>query len=227
MSPSYRRSFGAALVQLALVCAALPLFPGSALEAQQQVRLSAGDSVRVDGEIVGRILFIDGPDMVVVSREAPRCRAGQMHGEAAVCDPAPLVRHEMKLEEVVIERRIRSSNLTLRTIGGGLLGAAAFGAAGWLIGPSVGFGRVEGCLEAGGSTGCAAGEPRYTADELESLQRKSDQKKGALFFGALGGTATAVLVNRLSQGWVRVEPVMSVDPAGGTWGLGLSLPAPR
>ena len=189
------------------------------------MRLFAGDSVRVDGEIVGRILSIEGSNMVVISREAPRCRAGQAHGEAPVCDPAPLVRHTMDVGDVVIEQRVEKPNLMLRTIGGGLLGAAAFGTAGWFFGPSIGFGRVEGCIQGASNITCATGEPRYTAEKLESLQKESDQQKGALFFGVIGGTATAVLVNKLSQGWVRVQPVMSVDPAAESWGLSVSIPS--
>lgn len=164
--------------------------------------------------------------MVVISREAPRCRAGQAHGEAPICDPAPLVRHTLAVEEVVIERRMEKPNLMLRTLGGGVLGAAAFGAAGYFLGPSVGFGRVAGCVENSSAAQCATGEPRYTAEKLESLQRSSDQKWGAVFFGLIGGTATAVLVNKLSVGWVRIQPVMSVDPAD-PWGLSVALPAPR
>lgn len=204
----------------------LTLVGGAPLAAQEEVRLFAGDSIRVDGEIVGRILSIEGPTMVVISREAPRCRAGQAHGEAPICDPAPLVRHTLAVEEVVIERRMEKPNLMLRTLGGGVLGAAAFGAAGYFLGPSVGFGRVAGCVENSSAAQCATGEPRYTAEKLESLQRSSDQKWGAVFFGLIGGTATAVLVNKLSVGWVRIQPVMSVDPAD-PWGLSVALPAPR
>lgn len=189
------------------------------------MRLSAGDSIRVDGEIVGRVLNIDGLDMVVVSRAAPRCRAGQMHGDAPICDPAPLIRHTMNLDEVVIERRSEKSHLMLRTIGGGLLGAGAFGAMGYFLGPEVGFGRVDGCLIDDSNITCKTGEMRYTQEELSARQESSDQKKGAFFFGVIGGTATAILVNKLSKGWMRIEPIVSAgdDP----WGLSFSVPSPR
>lgn len=194
--------------------------------AQDAVRLSAGDSVRVGGVIVGRVLNIDGPTMTVVSRAAPRCRAGEMHGEGPICDPAPLVRHTMNLDEVVIERRSRKSHLGLRTLGGGLVGASAFGAVGYLVGPSIGFGNIDGCVIGRSRLGCRADEPRYSEEELLSRQRSSDQWKGAFMFGMIGGTAAAILANKLSQGWVRVEPAVTVggdDP----WGVGVRLPMPR
>lgn len=210
----------------ALLLASLTLLGGGSLVAQEEVRLFAGDSIRVDGEIVGRILSIEGPTMVVISRETPRCRAGEAHGEAPVCDPAPLVRHTLAVDDVVVEQRMEKPHLMLRTIGGGVLGAAAFGVGGYFLGPVVGFGTVEGCLEGASNTECATGEPRYTPEKLESVQRTSDQKWGAIFFGLIGGTATAVLVNKLSVGWVRVQPVMSVDPED-PWGMSVTIPAPR
>lgn len=191
------------------------------------MRLSAGDSIRVDGEIVGRVLSITGPSMTVVSREAPRCRAGQMHGDAPICDPAPLIRRTMEVDDVIIERRSEKSHLMLRTLLGGVVGAGAFGAAGYFIGPGVGFGQVDGCLTGSSNIICKNGEPRYTSqDEIDRLQKSSDQKKGAFFFGVIGGTATAILVNKLSVGWVRIQPIVSAgedDP----WGLSVSVPAFR
>jgi hypothetical protein len=225
LTSSSLRRLGA-LVPTLLISAVLTLLAGGPLGAQEEVRLHAGDSIRVDGDIVGRILSIDGPTMVLISREAPRCRAGQGHGEAPICDPAPLVRHTLAVDEVVIERRMEKPNLMLRTVGGGVLGAAAFGTVGYFLGPSVGFGTVEGCLENSSTISCGTGEPRYSAEELESLQLASDRKWGTIFFGLIGGTATAVLVNKLSVGWVRIQPVMAVDPEN-PWGLGVSVPAPR
>lgn len=194
------------------------------MAGQEAVRLSAGDSIRVDREVVGRILSITGPTMTVVSREAPRCRAGEMHGDRPICDPAPLVRHTWDIGDVVIERRAEKSHLMLRTLAGGVLGAGAFGAAGYFLGPNVGFGRVEGCLLGDSNITCKTGEQRYTQDEIDRRQKASDQKRGAFFFGVIGGTATAILINKLSVGWVRIEPVLSAaqdDP----WGLSVTIPA--
>ena len=203
-----------------------PLVLVTGVSGQESVRLSAGDSIRVDGEIVGTVLSITGPTMTVVSREAPRCRAGLMHGDAPICDPAPLVRHTMDLQNVVVERRAERSHLMLRTIGGGLLGAGAFGAVGYFIGPSIGFGRVDGCLINDSNISCSTGERRYTQEEIDARQLSSDQKWGTVFFGLIGGTATGILVNKLSKGWVRIEPIMSVgeeDP----WGLSVTVPTGR
>lgn len=205
--------------------AVAPAF-GAGVAAQEPVELFAGDSIRVDGEIVGRILSIQGPTMIVVSREAPRCRAGEGHGDAPICDPAPLVRHTMNMDEVIIEQRLEKPHLMTRTVIGGLLGAGAFGVAGYFIGPEIGFGRVDGCLVNSSEVSCGSGEKRYTQEQIDARQLASDQKKGAFFFGVIGGTATAVLVNKLSKGWVRIEPVIAVsdeDP----WGLSVSVPAFR
>jgi len=203
------------------------LLSASALPAQEVMRLSAGDSIRVDRDVVGRVLSLEGNALVVVSRAAPRCRAGQMHGDAPICDPAPLVRHTMNLDEVTIERRAEKSHLMLRTVLGGVLGAGAFGTAGYFFGPSVGFGKVDGCLlSQRDTTECKTGEAQYTREELDSRQKSSDQKRGAFFFGVIGGTATAILVNKLSVGWVRVEPIVAAGNDD-QWGLSVRLPAFR
>lgn len=225
LDTSLRRPSPSFIVLLALAATTSFLHVG-ALSGQELVRLSAGDSIRVDGEIVGRILSITGPNMTVVSREAPRCRAGEMHGDRPICDPAPLVRHTMDLGNVVVERRAEKSHLMLRTFAGGLLGAGAFGTAGYFLGPSVGFGQVEGCLINSSNISCRTGEQRTTQEDIDRRQKASDQKWGAIFFGVIGGTATAILVNKLSVGWVRIEPILSAgeeDP----WGLSVSVPAFR
>lgn len=205
---------------------ALLLMAASAAVAQQAARLSAGDSIRVDGEIVGRVLSINDGVMYVVGREAPRCRAGLMHGDPAICDPAPIVRHTVVLDEVTVERRMQKSHFTLRMLAGAGLGAAVFGAAGWVIGPELGFGSVDGCITASLNNRCRLGEQEYTEEEYAALQKRADQRMGALFFGLLGGTATAVVVRKLSFGWVRVEPIVSVGPSE-PWGVGVTVPTPR
>lgn len=209
-----------------MIGAALLLAPASAAVAQQAARLSAGDSIRVDGEIVGRVLSIDDRVVNVVSREAPRCRAGLMHGDPAICDPSPIVRHTVSLDEVTVERRMRKSHFTLRMLAGAGLGAAAFGAIGWVIGPELGFGSVDGCVSTSLNNRCRPGEEAYTQEEYTALQKSADQRMGALFFGLLGGTATAIVVRKLSFGWVRVEPIVTAGPSE-PWGLGFTVPTPR
>ena len=110
---------GVPLACLALLAMAPLAF---AQEASAKIELFAGDSVRINREMVGRILRIDGPNMVVVSRGIPRCRAGQMHGDAPICDPAPLIRDEMQLNEVIVEKRTQKSHINMRTVLGGVVG---------------------------------------------------------------------------------------------------------
>lgn len=216
----------APLLRVGSIVATL-LLAASVLAAQDRVPLYAGDSIRVDGEIVGRILSIEGRVVRVVSRQAPRCRAGEMHGEAAICDPAPIVRHTVNLDEVSVERRMQKPHLGLRTVIGGMVGAAAFGYAGYLIGPRIGLGRIEGCVAGSTVVGrCRTGEPEYTAAELAARQRHSDQNRGMFVFGVLGGTATAILARALSVGWVRIEPTVGAGPAD-PWVLGIRVPAPH
>lgn len=226
MNRSCRRASLASPIRAAWIVAALLVALAPVLNAQEAVRLFAGDSIRVDGQIIGRVLSIEGRVMNVVSHEAPRCRAGLMHGDPAICDPAPLVRHTMNLDEVSIERRMRKPHFALRTVVGGLVGAAGFGFAGYVIGPEIGFGRVSGCVAGTTINGCSTGETRYTPEELDARQKRSDQMKGALFFGVIGGSATVVVARKLSNGWVRIEPVVVAGPDE-SWGLSFSVPTGR
>jgi hypothetical protein len=94
-----------------------------------------------------------------------------------------------------------------------------------VIGPSIGFGKVDGCLIASATTGCLA-QDVVPADVLEARQRRSDQTKGALFFGVIGGTATAIFARKLSSGWVTLEPAVPMHPDD-TWGLRVEIPGVR
>jgi hypothetical protein len=197
--------------------------PGAAgQDSDVSTALFAGDSVRIDGSLVGRVLSIDGPDLVVVSRGQPSCRAGEMHGDAPICDPAPLIRREMSVQSVLIERRSQKAHINLRTIIGGLVGAAAFGVAGYYVGPSVGFGRIQGCVALPDSyIQCEPGE-EIPADEFTKRQLQADQLRGVLFFGAIGGSFTAILARKLSVGWVRVQPTVPMAPAD-PWGVAVTI----
>ena len=189
-------------------------------DAAPQVQLFAGDSVRIDGSLVGRVLSIEGPRMTVVSRGVPRCRAGEMHGDAPLCDPAPLIRREMDLSAVNVERRMQKDHLTARTLVGGLIGAAAFGVAGYYIGPEFGFGKV-GCPAVANETPRCANPIEPT--ELARQQKVADQKKGFVFFGVIGGTFAAIMARKLSVGWVEIQPSI---PAASTEPGGLSFEIP-
>lgn len=207
----------------------LPLFAGAVRDASAQeapVQLFAGDSIRIDRTTIASVLAVDGNRLVAISRAKPRCRAGERHGEAPICDPAPLIRQDVDLREVTIEKRAPKGNVNRRTMVGGVVGAAAFGAVGYLVGPSIGFGKVPGweCVEVSNPIGCPGGPvPR---DEYETQQKAQDQKRGAFFFGVIGGSAAAIFARKLSVGWVRIEPVVPVSPADG-WGVNFALPGAR
>lgn len=213
-----------------LAAVSLVLTPGVDLAAQAvngdaaaQVQLFAGDSVRIDRSLVGRVLSIEGPRMTVVSRGVPRCRAGEMHGDAPLCDPAPLIRREMDLADVTIERRMQKDHLTARTLVGGLIGAAAFGVAGYYIGPEFGFGKVDGCLEVSDTVLCSNPIER---SELARRQKTADQRKGVLFFGVIGGSFVAIMARKLSVGWIEIQPTIPVSSTE-PWGLSFEIPTAR
>lgn len=188
----------------------------------------AGSSARQ--EFVGRIISVDGRTATLVARGQPRCRAGEMIGDAPICDPAPVIRREIDLSQVAVERRQVKSNATLRVVGGAILGGAALGAVGYLVGPSLGFGKVGGCREVTTTSLCSefAG---LTAEEIaqrtaqqEADQKMSDQRRGAFFFGIVGATAAGILAKKLSAGWVAVDPMV---PIGGeeAWRIGINVPS--
>lgn len=225
MAPTARCAFRARplLLILLALCSAIP---AAAQDVSVPSELFAGDSVRIDGDLIGRVLSIDGPNMVVVSRGEPRCRAGEMHGDAPICDPAPLIRREMTVGSVQIERRSQKSHLNLRTIAGGVVGAAAFGAVGYFVGPEIGFGKIDGCVDSSESSVQCSPENRIPRDEFERRQLEADQRRGVLFFGAIGGSLTAILARKLSVGWVQVQPVIPGTPDE-AWGLTVSMPGVR
>jgi len=187
--------------------------------------ISAGDSVRVDGELVGRVLSLEGSNLTVVSRGEANCRAGVGHGDATICDPAPLLRSEMRLDDVEVELRLQKGDPTKRTLVGGTLGAAVFGTVGYFLGPEIGFGRIDGCYNATSTQRCLA-EKGTTVEEQAAKQKRHDQTWGAIFFGAVGATASAIVARRTSVGWVRVEPAVPIAP-GEPWGLAIGLTPPR
>jgi hypothetical protein len=196
------------------------------LEAQETTReLFAGDSVRVDGVLIGRVISVEGPIAMVTSREKPSCRAGERHGEAPICDPAPVIRRQIDLRVSTVERRLEKRNPNTWTAIGAVAGGALFGGLGYAIGPSVGFGKVDGCSEVSITLGCSQ-EDYVPPDELEAKQRKSDQRRGAFFFGVVGGTATAIFARKFSTGWVRFEPSFPLSDEEG-WGLNVFLPGVR
>ena len=207
--------------------AALLLFGMREASAQSEsVQLFAGDSIRIDGSTIASVVTVEGSRLITVRRAKPRCRAGERHGEAPICDPAPLIREEVDLERAIIEKRAAKGNVDVRTLVGGVVGGAAFAAAGYLLGPAVGFGKVPQweCLEIENPIACPAGP--VARDEYESIQRARDQKRGALFFGVIGGSAVAIVTRKLSVGWIRVDPLIPAAPAE-AWGVNVSVSGRR
>lgn len=211
---------------LSVFLALLSTGAGQVSAQAESVQLFAGDSIRIDGTTIASVLAIDGNRLVAISRAKPRCRAGERHGEAPICDPAPLIRQDVDLREATIEKRAPKGNVNRRTMVGGVLGGATFAAVGYLVGPYIGFGKVPGweCVEVTNPIGCPDGPvPR---DEYETIQKAQDQKRGAFFFGVIGGSAAAIFARKMSVGWVRIEPVVPVSPAE-PWGVNFSLPGLR
>ena len=183
--------------------------------------LLAGDSVRVNGAIVGRVLSVEGNTFTLLSRGKPICRAGEMHGEAPICDPAPIQRRTLLFEEVSLERRMEKGNPAIWTLGGGVIGGGVFAALGYFIGPVVGFGKVPGCTAQESNTYCV--NP-VSKSELDAQQKERDQSRGAFFFGVVGGTFAAVMARKLSVGWVEFTPTAPLRSNEG-WGMYVTVPA--
>lgn len=129
----------------------------------------------------------------------------------------------MDLSAVNIERRMQKDHLTVRTLVGGLIGAAAFGVAGYYIGPEFGFGKVDGCVEVSETALCTNPIER---DELARRQKIADQRKGVLFFGVIGGSFAAIMARKLSVGWVQIQPSIPVAPTE-PWTLSFEIPTAR
>ena len=211
--------------------------------AQGSDELFAGDSVRVaipvlvmgDSEavesrhLVGSVLKIEGREVTVIARGRSTCTAGLSHGEGPICNLGPLTYHTVVLGEASIQKRQVVGNRTTRTLLGGLAGAAALGAVGYAVGGRLGFDSDGGC-RAGPGFSCddsdrLPGETALEAKERRAAEQKaSDQRRGALFFGVIGGTLGAMFGRKLSVGWIDISPSVPADP-GEPWGLSLHLPA--
>ena len=219
-----RRAPSAAAMALLAVLLVVGARPTSAQSGS--VQLFAGDSIRIDGSTIASVVTLEGTRLTTARRAKPRCRAGERHGEAPICDPAPLIREEVDIGRALIEKRAAKGNVNRRTLVGGVVGSAAFAAFGYVLGPAVGFGKVAQweCLEIENPIACPSGP--VSRDEYESIQRAQDQKRGALFFGAIGGSAVAIFTRKLSVGWVRIDPVIPVSSSD-PWGVNLSVPGRR
>lgn len=206
------RSLGLGALSLAVL--------GAHVSAQSETGVAIGDTVRIDGEFVGRITSMQSSVATVLGQGEARCTAPTRHGEAPVCDPPPMVRNTYDLSTVSVERP-STGGKTKRLIIAGVLGGAVGAVVGRSVGPSIGFGQVYECVVVYGRETCSNRE--FTSPEV---QRASDQKRGALYFGVITGTVAVIVANKLSNDWVRVEPVVPVRAEGG-WGVALTLPLPN
>ena len=195
---------------------------GAEGQSTSESELTPGDVVRVDRDFVGTLMSIEDESTLTVLGEGERrCYPGQAHGEGPRCDPAPSIRRVVDWNGAIIERQLADVGHTRRTLLGALVGGGVLAPIGYLSGPSLGYGRVEGCTASTRGGFCA--NP-ITAEELESRQRSRDQLRGALFFGVVGATMGALVARTTADEWVEVRPPASAREGG--WSLALRLPTP-
>lgn len=210
-----RSSAAAGAATLLLIAAA----PAIAQEADQGI--SPGDVVRIDREVVGTLMSIENARLTVLTEGKPRCWPGIGHGDAPRCDPVPAIRQVFDWRSTTVERQQLQRSYAKRTIVGFILGAAAGAPFGYATGPTLGYGEVDACYVSAETPGSQCPNPLPQA-EVESLQRARDQKRGALFFGAVVGTAGAIIARRLADDWVEIRPPGSLGGEEG-WTLGVRL----
>ena len=116
---------------------------------------------------------------------------------------------------------MEKGNPAMWTLGGGVIGGGVFAALGYFIGPVVGFGKVSGCTAQESNTYCV--NP-VSKSELDAQQKVRDQRRGAFFFGVVGGTFAAVMARKLSVGWVEFTPTAPLRSNEG-WGMSVTVPA--
>lgn len=200
----------------------LPAAPVAAQNGGDAGELAPGEVVRIDGDVVGTLMAIDDARLTILTEGKPRCWPGISHGEAPRCDPAPSVRQVVDWRTSTVERHDGERSYARRTIVGFLVGVAVGAPAGWLTGPALGYGGIDACVQET-TNFCADPIPRAEAD---AQQRSQDQRRGALFFGVIGGTAGAIIARRLADEWVEVRPPASLrsdDP----WSVAVRLPLDR
>lgn len=202
-----------------LVAGALGAGAGHAL-AQDAGALTLGEVVRIDHDFVGTLMSIeDGGHLRVMGAGKPTCRASLRHAEAPICDPAPTVWREVEWSDATVERQLVEIAYTRRMIVGFILGAAVAGPIGYATGPSLGYGEVSACVT---DPNEPCNDP-VSREELDQLQRSQDQKRGAGFFGVVGGTIGAIIARRTANEWVEVQPPRPGVPSDG-WTVGVRVP---
>lgn len=177
--------------------------------AQDTDRLEVGETVRVNGSFVGRVVAVDGTDVTVFGQGPPNCTAGVYHGDGAICTPAPTERQTVDIRVARVERPATKAGRTKRILVGAVLGGAAGAAGGYALGPVLGMGGLSTCVGSGRFRKCGH---EYTPADV---QHASDQRRGALFLGVVGATVGGLIANELIADWARVEPLVSPAPAAG------------
>jgi len=199
------------------------LAPAIALgQAESEGVLTPGDVVRLDRDFVGTLMSIEGATtLTVIGEGKQRCYPGQAHGEGPRCDPAPSIRRVIDWHGTTVERQLVEARHTKRTVVGALIGSGIMAPIGYLTGPSLGYGKVEGCTS-GAVLSCADPTP---PDVLERRQRARDRLRGSLLFGVVGATMGALVARATVEEWVVVRPPSASGQ--GAWSLSLRFPAPE
>lgn len=205
----------------ALAVCLLALLGGAApLLGQSDDALNPGDVVRVDHEFVGTLMSIDaGRTLTLLGEGKPTCWPGIGHGEGPRCDPAPVVRRVVEWHGATIERQLVEIPYLRRTIVGGLLGAIALAPVGYLTGPTLGYGKLQGCVEVTLTQVC---DNPISREDFDTRQRARDQRRGTAAFAVLGASIGAIVARKTIDEWVVIEPPGLADE--GAWSLSLRVP---
>ena len=141
-------------------------------------QLVAGDLVRVDSQIVGTVLSGRDGQLVLV------------RGRQDIRIPRPDTIRVL-MDNVSIERWGGGGPHTKE---GALIGAFAFGALGYVMGPKLGWGSAQRCTGLN-FFGCTS----YTAEE-------DAQRNGVFIFGLAGAGLGALIGRALPERWRQVNP---------------------
>jgi len=120
----------------------------------------------------------------------------------------------------MLERQLVELSYTKRTLVGFLIGAVALAPVGYATGPSLGYGKVDGCIDIALTPACTDPLP---PEEFERRQRAQDQKRGAFAGALLGGSVGAIVARKTANEWIEVRPPGLSANEGG-WTVGVRLP---
>ena len=121
-----------------------------------------------------------------------------------------------------MERQLVGQSYLKRTVVGFLIGAVAMGPIGYATGPSLGYGKIQACVEVSATQLCTVS---LSQEEAEVLQRAQDQRRGAFFFSLMGGSVGAIVARRLANEWLVIQPPTSIG-GDAPWSVALRVPLP-